>query len=195
MRVFVTESQPLVREAVVKLFHKLSNKVIVIGLASHNEITTATNIHGQPDLICLDLAFSNDQDVSTIRELRDKFPDSTLMVFSATEPAVFYQEVAIKAGANAFINKLLSIEDISNRLRIFFDGEINEDDLVGLEKLSNRQKQLLVLLDKGMNNKSISESLAISEHTVKVHLWRLFKRLNVHSRAQASHIARTRGLV
>uniref|UniRef100_UPI0039881451 LuxR C-terminal-related transcriptional regulator n=2 Tax=Pseudomonadota TaxID=1224 RepID=UPI0039881451 len=195
MQVFITESQPLMRQAVVKLFHKLSNKAIVVGLASHNEITAASNIHGQPDLICLDLSFSNDQDASTIRELRDKFPDSTLMVFSATEPAVFYQEVAIKAGANAFINKLLSIEDISNRLCIFFDGEINEDDLVGLEKLSNRQKQLLVLLDKGMNNKSISESLAISEHTVKVHLWRLFKRLNVHSRAQASHIARTRGLV
>ena len=42
---------------------------------------------------------------------------------------------------------------------------------------------------------AFAESLDISEHTVKVHLWRLFRRLNVKSRSQASHLARTKGLV
>ena len=41
----------------------------------------------------------------------------------------------------------------------------------------------------------IAEQLQISEHTVKVHLWRLFRRLNVKSRSQASHLARTAGLL
>ena len=63
------------------------------------------------------------------------------------------------------------------------------------EKLSKRQKQLLVMLDKGLSNRDIAEELQISEHTVKVHLWRLFRRLNVKSRSQASHLARTQGLV
>ena len=63
------------------------------------------------------------------------------------------------------------------------------------EKLSKRQKQLLQLLDKGMSNRDIAESLQISEHTVKVHLWRLFRRLNVKSRSQASHLARTQRLL
>ena len=40
-----------------------------------------------------------------------------------------------------------------------------------------------------------AEQLQISEHTVKVHLWRLFRRLNVKSRSQASHLARTAGLL
>ena len=63
------------------------------------------------------------------------------------------------------------------------------------EKLSKRQKQLLVMLDKGLSNRDIADALSISEHTVKVHLWRLFRRLNVKSRSQASHLARTAGLI
>jgi DNA-binding CsgD family transcriptional regulator len=47
------------------------------------------------------------------------------------------------------------------------------------EKLSKRQKQLLKLLDDGLSNRDIAEQLGISEHTVKVHLWRLFRRLDV----------------
>ena len=66
---------------------------------------------------------------------------------------------------------------------------------VALGKLSKRQKQLLVLLDKGLSIHDIADNLQISEHTVKVHLWRLFRRLNVKSRSQASHLARTQGLL
>jgi DNA-binding NarL/FixJ family response regulator len=51
------------------------------------------------------------------------------------------------------------------------------------------------MLDRGLSNRDIAEELQISEHTVKVHLWRLFRRLNVKSRSQASHLARMRGLV
>jgi DNA-binding NarL/FixJ family response regulator len=50
-------------------------------------------------------------------------------------------------------------------------------------------------LDRGLSNRDIATELEISEHTVKVHLWRLFRRLNVKSRSQASHLARTARLI
>ncbi len=62
-------------------------------------------------------------------------------------------------------------------------------------KLSKRQKQLIVMLDEGLSNRDIAERLGISEHTVKVHLWRLFRRLGVKSRTQTLHFARTHGLL
>ena len=58
-------------------------------------------------------------------------------------------------------------------------------------KLSQRQKQLIELLTEGMGNRDIAEHLQISEHTVKVHMWRLFKRIGVASRGQAVAWART----
>ena len=78
-------------------------------------------------------------------------------------------------------------------LRVFLSGDL--EPVAPLQKLSKRQKQLLVMLDKGQSNRDIAEELQISEHTVKVHLWRLFRRLNVKSRSQASHLARTQGLL
>jgi DNA-binding CsgD family transcriptional regulator len=52
-------------------------------------------------------------------------------------------------------------------------------------KLSKRQNQLIDCLARGCNNLSISKELNISEHTVKVHMWRLFKKLEVNSRTHA----------
>ena len=51
------------------------------------------------------------------------------------------------------------------------------------------------MLDRGMGNRDIGAELGISEHTVKVHLYRLFKHLGVHSRTQALHYLRTNGLL
>jgi DNA-binding NarL/FixJ family response regulator len=66
---------------------------------------------------------------------------------------------------------------------------------VGETKLSKRQKQLIVMLDRGLSNRDIAAELEISEHTVKVHLWRLFRRLDVKSRTQTLHFARMNGLL
>ncbi len=52
-------------------------------------------------------------------------------------------------------------------------------------KLSKRQLQILNCLEFGMSNHEISIKLNISEHTVKVHMWRLFKKINVSSRIEA----------
>ena len=52
-------------------------------------------------------------------------------------------------------------------------------------RLSRRQKQLLAMLEQGLSNREIAEKLDISEHTVKVHFCRLFRRLGLNSRAQA----------
>ena len=72
---------------------------------------------------------------------------------------------------------------------------IVENRAAANSKLSKRQTQLIAMLDQGMSNRDIATELDISEHTVKVHLWRLFRRLGVKSRTQALHHARTNGLL
>lgn len=53
-------------------------------------------------------------------------------------------------------------------------------------KITKRQAQLLNLLVVGQNNKDIAENLQISEHTVKVHLWRMFQKIGVKNRGTAA---------
>jgi len=86
--------------------------------------------------------------------------------------------------------------EIGNALRALLSADGQFEELAPTDnKLSKRQKQLIVMLDRGLSNREIADELGISEHTVKVHLWRLFRRLGVKSRTQTIHYARTHGML
>ncbi|MHB1198919.1 MAG: LuxR C-terminal-related transcriptional regulator [Polaromonas sp.] len=194
MSIFVIDDHPLMRDAVVMLIRRLRSQATVIELDRLDAVMPAARQHGAPELVCLDLKLPDAIGVAGVRELKQQFPDAPLIVLSAA-PAEEFEDLAIEAGADAYIQKSAGATEIANVLRVFLSGELEPYPSVPTEKVSKRQKQLLVMIDKGMSNRDIAEELQISEHTVKVHLWRLFKRLNVKNRSQASHLARTQGLL
>lgn len=193
MSIFVVDDHPLMREAVVMLIRRLNSKLSVVELDRLAAVGPAVLANGAPELICLDLKLPDTHGVSGVRELKLQFPDVPVIVLSAAA-AQDYEDLSLEAGAQAFISKSAGPAEISGALRALLLDEGGEPGAPP-EKLSKRQKQLLVMLDKGLSNRDIADELTISEHTVKVHLWRLFRRLNVKSRSQASHLARTQGLV
>ena len=194
MSIFIIDDHPLMREAIGMLIRRLSPTAVVTELDRIAVVAQAVATHGMPELICLDLKLPDTHGVSGIRELKQHYPNVPIVVLTASS-ASDYEDLAMEAGADVFIEKSAGATEITNVLRAFISEEINTEAPVSLEKLSRRQKQLLILLDKGLSNRDIAEALQISEHTVKVHLWRLFRRLNVKSRSQASHLARTQGLL
>ena len=192
MRILVIDDHPLMREAVSLLIRRLNSQATVIELDRLAAVAAAVAQHGAPELICLDLKLPDAQGVSGVHDLKQQFPSTPLVVISAA-PAEEFEALAIESGADAYIQKSAGATEIANVLRVFLSDDL--ESMAPLQKLSKRQKQLLVMLDKGLSNRDIAEELQISEHTVKVHLWRLFRRLNVNSRSQASHLARTQGLL
>lgn len=192
MPIFIIDDHPLMREAISLLLKRLSTQATVVELDRLAAVPAAVAQHGAPELICLDLKLPDAQGVSGIVELKQQFPAIPLVVISAA-PAEDFEDLAIENGADAYIQKSAGATEIANVLRVFLSGDL--EPVAPTQKLSKRQKQLLVMLDKGQSNRDIAEELQISEHTVKVHLWRLFRRLNVKSRSQASHLARTQGLL
>jgi DNA-binding NarL/FixJ family response regulator len=192
MPIFIIDDHPLMREAIGLLLRRLHTQATVVELDRMAAVPAAVAEHGAPDLICLDLKLPDAQGVSGIVELKQQFPATPLVVISAA-PAEEFEELAIESGADAYIQKSAGATEIANVLRVFLSDDL--EPMAPAQKLSKRQKQLLVMLDKGQSNRDIAEELQISEHTVKVHLWRLFRRLNVKSRSQASHLARTQGLL
>lgn len=174
------------------LIRRLSTQANVVELDSLAAVQAAVITHGAPRLICLDLKLPDTQGVEAIAELKAQFENATLVVISAY-PAAEYEARSLESGADAYVQKSAGATEIANVLRPFMNPEGRID--VPVQKLSKRQKQLLVMIDKGMSNRDIAEELEISEHTVKVHLWRLFRRLNVKSRSQAGHLARQQGML
>ena len=193
--IFVIDDHPLMREAVVMLLRRLRSSTQVVELERLATVNKASAEHGDRDLVCLDLKLPDTNGVSGVREIRQLLPDTSLIVLSAS-PASDYEDLSREAGADAYVEKSAGAAQLGKVLREFLAEDPEDENAPTVpEKLSKRQKQLLVMLDRGLSNRDIADQLQISEHTVKVHLWRLFRRLNVKSRSQASHLARTTGLL
>lgn len=69
-----------------------------------------------------------------------------------------------------------------------------QDEQIPLATLTPREQEILHLLDSGASNLNIADQLMISEHTVKSHLYHVFRKLKVRNRAQALHMLRQQPL-
>ena len=195
MNLFVIDDHPLMREAVVMLMRRLRPGANVVELERMGGLDAAVRQHGTPDLICLDLKLPDTTGTSGVHEIKNLFPNTPLAVLSAS-PASDCEELCIDAGADIYIEKSSGAGEIGNALRALLAADGQFEELAPTDnKLSKRQKQLIVMLDRGLSNREIADELGISEHTVKVHLWRLFRRLGVKSRTQTIHYARVHGLL
>ena len=195
MSLYVIDDHPLMREAVSMLLRRLRPGANVVELDRVGGMEAAVQLHGAPSLICLDLRLPDTNGTSGVLDLKRRYPDTPLAVLSASSAAEA-EEQCIEAGADIYIEKSAGAGEIGNAIRALIDADGGFEELTPVDsKLSKRQKQLIVMLDRGLSNREIAEELGISEHTVKVHLWRLFRRLGVKSRTQTVYYARTHGML
>jgi DNA-binding NarL/FixJ family response regulator len=197
MSMYIIDDHPLVRQAIAMLLRRMRPASKVVELEKFSELQAAIIKNGDPELFVLDLLLPSVKGTSAVREIKTMYATVPLAVISSM-PAGEAEETCIEAGADIYIEKSTPANEISSALQGLFAAENGDEETavaIGETKLSKRQKQLIVMLDRGLSNRDIAAELDISEHTVKVHLWRLFRRLDVKSRTQTLHFARTNGLL
>jgi DNA-binding NarL/FixJ family response regulator len=198
MSLYVIDDHPMVRQMIGMLLRRLRPASKVVELEKYSELQAALIKNGEPELFVLDLLLPGVKGATAISDVKKMYPDIPLVVLSAM-PSGEARDACLEAGADLYIEKSTDTAEISSAIQDILksdDDEAETDAVVlGDIKLSKRQKQLILMLDRGLSNRDIAAELNISEHTVKVHLWRLFRRLGVKSRTQTLHFARTHGLL
>ena len=202
MSLYVIDDHPLVRQALGMLLRRIKPASKVVELEKLSELQAAIIKNGAPQLFVLDLLLPGVKGANAISDIKGLYGEVPLVVISAM-PAGEAEETCLEAGADLYIEKSMAANDICSAIAGLFveekTGEEDDEDLPiapGSDtKLSKRQKQLILMLDRGLSNRDIAAELSISEHTVKVHLWRLFRRLGVKSRTQTLHFARMHGFL
>jgi len=148
-----------------------------------------------------------------LRRVKAVSPDTKilLLVPSRNEDALTVDY--IEAGADGFVDRAESFDDVVNRLRAAAAGAtvISQGEVVGvlrkaarerevtrrvaerLRALTDRELEILRLIGDGLSNDDIAASLHISAHTVATHIQNLFRKMDVHSRAQAVAVANKTG--
>jgi DNA-binding NarL/FixJ family response regulator len=203
MNIYVVDDHPMMRDAISMVLRRLRPAANIVELDRVDKLGPAVAGSGAADMVCLDLNLPDVTGTAGVRMVRGQFPKVPLAVYSAS-PAGDYEEACIEAGADIYIEKAAGSAELAAALRGLLNADLNSGfGAVGTEqdgaeaetKLSKRQVQLMACLVRGLSNREIAEELDISEHTVKVHLWRLFRKLGVKSRTQALHFARENGLL
>jgi DNA-binding NarL/FixJ family response regulator len=196
MSLYIIDDHPLVRQAIAMLLRRMRPASKIVELEKFSELQAAIIKNGDPELFVLDLLLPGVKGTSAVREVKSMYSDVPLVVISSM-PAGEAEETCIEAGADLYLEKSSPAAEISAAIQGLFAAEGGDEEtvVIGETKLSKRQKQLIVMLDRGLSNRDIAAELDISEHTVKVHLWRLFRRLDVKSRTQTLHFARQHGLL
>ena len=198
MSLYVIDDHPMVRQMIGMLLRRLRPASKVVELEKFSELQAALIKNGEPELFVLDLLLPGVKGATAISDVKKMYPEIPLVVLSAM-PSGEARDACLEAGADLYIEKSTDTAEISQAIHDIMKSDDDEADadavVVGDIKLSKRQKQLILMLDRGLSNRDIAAELNFSEHTVKVHLWRLFRRLGVKSRTQTLHFARTHGLL
>jgi len=208
LRILIVDDHAIVREGQRALI-ETEPGMEVVGEAPDG-IQAVEMAHSlQPDVILLDLVMPRKGGLEAIREIKEQDPKARILVLTSfAEDENVY--AAIKAGAQGYLMKDASPQDILVAIREVHRGEPSMDPSIAQklmrelqrssdlppseEPLTEREVEVLKLLAQGLQNKEIAEELVISERTVSTHVSNILSKLHLANRTQAALYALKEGL-
>ena len=152
-----------------------------------------------PALVLLEVNLVEVNGYEVCRELRDEYGDDIAVIFISGERTTSADRVAgLLVGADDYIVKPFDEDEFLARIRSSLRRSVSlnadEDAESAWTSLTTREREVLRLLARGLNQQDIAGKLFISPKTVGTHIQRVLAKLGVHSRAQAVALAHTTGL-
>lgn len=168
------------------------------------------------DVALIDLGLPDQSGVQVVRMVRALRPDAIPLVFTVQDdaPSVFE---ALRAGARGYVLKSTRLERLVELIReareggtpispqvakFLFDalssgaaGGVSEEDEQRVDALTNRERDVLKLLARGLSYAEVASVLGIGTGTVQVHVRHLYAKLEVASKAEAAALAAKLGWV
>lgn len=214
IRVLVVDDQVLVREGFgMVLDHE--DDIDVVGEAGTGGEAIEVALAQRPDVILMDIRMPEMDGLEATRRILGDADWQVKVIILTTFDADEYVYQALRAGASAFVLKdipraelvaavrtvanggALLAPSITRRLIGRFTHGLAADTATSarLERLTDREREVLVAIGRGYSNTEISEQLFISAATVKSHINSVFAKLGLRDRAQAVVFAYESGLV
>ncbi|GGD01790.1 DNA-binding response regulator [Thalassobacillus devorans] len=151
-----------------------------------------------PDVILMDINIPDLNGIEVTRMIKKDFPQIKVLVLTMYNHDEYFMS-AIKEGAEGYLLKDSPSEQVIEAIHNVFNGESvvhpsmtkklfaihqQKGESNNDSQLTEREKEVLLCLVEGLSNKEIGKRLFISDKTVKIHVSKIFKKLNVKSRSQ-----------
>jgi DNA-binding NarL/FixJ family response regulator len=197
----LVDDHRLVRDGLTTLL-AAADDIEVVGTAADGAAVVAAAAECKPDVVLMDLSMPDVDGVAATRQLLAARPAVRVVALTSfTEDRQV--AAALEAGAVGYLLKDSAPDALFDAVRAAHAGHAPIDPRVAgallpgrrpepdeAPALSAREVEVLRLAAKGLANKQIARNLGISEHTVKVHLGNVFRRIGVNDRTSAALWAR-----
>jgi DNA-binding NarL/FixJ family response regulator len=209
MRVLVVDDHPLYREGLVMALDTM-DQVEVVGQAADGTTAVELATSLAPDVVIMDLHLPGMSGVEATRQLLTGRPDTGVLVLTMLEgdDSLF---AAMRAGARGYVLKGADRGEIERALRTVAAGEVVFSSGVAASvtawfraggstaqepfpELTEREREVLDLVARGLTNTEIAARLVLSDKTVRNHVSNVFAKLHVTNRSGAVARARDAGL-
>jgi DNA-binding NarL/FixJ family response regulator len=194
-RILLADDHAVVRAGIRNALHELTDLEIVSEVGDGSSLLLALEAH-KPDCLLIDVTMPDFEPVAAIRQIRAHYPDMKVLVVSAYDDDVYVQGL-LGVGVNGYHLKDQPLSDLRLAVQRVLAGErwISSpliDKLISYGEpcapsltLTTRQREILRLLQQGLDNQTIAQSTGLSVKTVENHLTRIYRQLNVQSRLEA----------
>ncbi|CAG0940327.1 Transcriptional regulatory protein LiaR [Anaerolineae bacterium] len=198
IRVLLADDHTVLRDS-LRAFLGMYPDIQVVGEASDGVETLAQALTLKPDVLLLDMAMPNLGGLEVLRRIAKEQPECKVLVLTQHDSPQ-YVLPALQSGAKGYLLKKSGGSEVAQAVRALARGESvlhpaiarfvidaavqgNAQSESASDHLTEREREVLVLIGEGKTNAEIAKSLGISQKTVDKHRGNLMQKLGVTSRA------------
>ncbi|MEP7016948.1 MAG: response regulator transcription factor [Actinomycetota bacterium] len=208
--IVLVDDHAIVRQGIRSILER-HPQMCVVGEAATSDEAMAVVSYARPRIVLLDLKLSPSSDTEGLelcQKLTSTYPDTAVLVLTTFMDDQLVVR-AIRSGARGYVVKDVDTRELVRAIQAISQGEsafdsrsaaamvrsLNARSPVESKQLTEREREVLSLLARGLSNRDIGKRLYISETTAKFHVGNILRKLNVSRRAEAVYAASKTGLI
>ncbi len=214
IRILLVDDHDVVRDGLQALLGAQPD-FEVVGAARSGEEALALLQEVTPDVILMDITMDGMDGLEATRRVQACCPGARVLALTIHEGQDYFFAM-LKAGAAGYVPKRAASEDLIHAIRAVAAGDIYlhhsvagvlvqdflhghepqlDENEIALQKLTDREREVLILIGEGLRNQDIAERLGISPKTVSRHRENILRKLNLQTRADLIRYALETGLI
>jgi two-component system response regulator DevR len=208
--IVLVDDHAIVRQGIRSILER-HPQMCVVGEAATSQEAMAVVSSSEPRIVLLDLKLSASSDIEGLelcQKLTSTYPDTAVLVLTTLMDDQLVVR-AIRSGASGYVVKDVDTRELVRAIEAVSQGEsafdsrsaaamvrsLNARSPLESKQLTDREREVLSLLARGLSNRDIGRRLYISETTAKFHVGNIIRKLDVSRRAEAVYAASKMGLI